>query len=67
MLLHLERPDAGGGGGWPAGLHGGPALPDWLHRPLICDCDIETVEPDAPRNAKARPGGRAFVAFSAWQ
>jgi hypothetical protein len=24
-------------------MHGGPALPDWLRRYLLCDCDIEIV------------------------
>jgi hypothetical protein len=41
--LHLERPAPGCGDGWRAELHGGPALPSWLRRYLLCDCDIEIV------------------------
>lgn len=41
--LHLERPEPGCGETWRAELHGGPALPSWLRRYLLCDCDIEIV------------------------
>jgi len=41
--LHLERPRAGEGAEWIAEMHGGPALPSWLRRYLLCDCDIEIV------------------------
>jgi hypothetical protein len=27
-------------------MRGGPALPDWLRRYLLCDCDIEVVWTD---------------------
>lgn len=42
--LHLERPEPGCGEAWRAELHGsGLALPTWLRRYLLCDCDIEVV------------------------
>lgn len=36
-------PRIGWADAWRAELHDGGALPDWLRRYLLCDCDIEVV------------------------
>jgi len=41
VVVHLEHPEPGCGEQWRAELHDGPALPTWLRRYLLCDCDIE--------------------------